>query len=79
MSEGGEKIAEVKSCRFMLGIKECRQLGKGEENFEICRLCINGRIEAHLFDLKAYVGKLANRNRGPKNPQEKHWSDKDGS
>jgi len=73
MSETDVKT-EKNKCRFM-SIEECRQLKVGVENLEICRLCILGRIEGHLFDLKAYVGKMVKRKDYSKD-KHKHWSDR---
>ena len=68
------KSEELK-CDFMT-LNECKRKVAGENpDRDICRLCIMGRMEGHLFDLKAYVGKFTNRNRNNE-PDIKHWSER---
>ena len=84
-----EKIDTVKKCRFMAGLQECRQMELGTENFEICKLCILGRMEAHLFDLIVNASRLTRKdkfnkednkedfNKDKKFNKKEHWSERE--
>jgi len=45
------KPVQKSACKFM-NLRECRTV-KGEPNLEMCKLCILGRIEQHLYRLSS--------------------------
>ena len=75
MSEDVKDRAE-RPCDFM-SVNNCQKFEVGDETvLDICRLCIMGRMEGHLFDIKVSLNKKSSRNHKNQD-QHQHWSDKD--